>query len=339
VSDTLAPHQQRLAELVGQRPGGHKSLDEAPPATASDQDGDPADGLRAGWLTELRHDPSRALAGLRTTLAEHRGDAAQSKMLADLAMKFSVNNDQATPEDPSASQWCDFCGNSAPDDLEPGVDGPERPEMACRDDLLDECVARRERRYPPDLARVPQWIFDAQARLTDEGTRDMIVAACGAALGDYLELMAPAVAAGDELELAAQQQPHFPGWVSTEHGVVNTRGDWFPAPPPNPNLNWAHINWQHSLRNPAHRTHLISGGARWGAPAAAPPAQAGPAQGGAREIPPTGNPPGVEEALHGGHGLDLATQPHPDPAATPQRPARIPRDRFGNRRYPRRRGR
>ena len=370
--------------------------------------------MAAGWLAELRENPALAIQGLELTLAEHRAGAAQSDMLAKLAMHWSTNNDAATPDpeavwracgspaepvrilrdgqpvnvprvpEPGApavrrlcpahagtlgqgrlqvnpgdgsgggcdfpvrvraeDPYCDFCG--AVDDLVPGVDGPERPEMVCAD--FDACLANRERRYPPDLARVPSWVFEAQARITDEESRRMIMAACEQAAREFvLELTAAAAREGEVLELAGQP---------VSYGSYSVRGDWYPLQP-SYNINWAHINWQHTLRNRAHHGHLISGNqltpARISAMAAVhaarsaqvaqeSPQDAGGHQPARREIPPEGLPEGVRQAIQGDHaGGDLPMVPEAQPGqpGAPQRPARVPRDRFGNRRYPRRRGR
>jgi hypothetical protein len=98
-------------------------------------------------------------------------------MLAKLAMDLSVNHDRATPDRPGAENWCDFCGHTddpdAPDghsDLVPGADAPYFGDAAakvCADE--DKCFATRERRYPLDLARVPDWVFRANAAALDEG--------------------------------------------------------------------------------------------------------------------------------------------------------------------------
>jgi hypothetical protein len=320
VSEQLAPHQQRLAEFLGKKP-----------------DPGPADGLRSGWLRELRERPSVALDGLERTIREHGKDAATEKMLARLAMQLSEDHRMAEPDGPGTA-FCDYCGSTQDLEETDSLGAGDVPcpchgmiMRPCKD--TGACIARREERYPPSLDRVPDWVFGAQAAITDEDARRMIVAACGAALGDFLELMQQP-ADDDVLELSGQQ-PHFPGWISGQYGAYNARGDWLTLQP-QVNFNWSH--WAHTIRGGAHHGHLISGGARWGAPAAAPPAQAGPAQGGARQIPETGNPPGVEEALHGGHGVDLPVTPHAQPghAGAVARPA-LPRDRYGNRRYPRRR--
>ena len=75
--------------------------------------------------------------------------AGRSAVLAKLAMFFSENNDRAdpAPEHPGAAEYCDHCGGV--EDLIPGVDGPDFPELVCRD--LDRCLATRESRLlrPP----------------------------------------------------------------------------------------------------------------------------------------------------------------------------------------------
>jgi hypothetical protein len=225
---------------------------------------------------------------------------------------------------PDPDRWCDICG--ALDDLVPGVDGPDRPEVVCADE--DFCSANRARRYPPDPARAPQWIYQAQARITDEQSRTAILTASAQAVGDYLAL----VAQEDELELelASQQDDYaLRGVPAGSGGAYDTLGNWHPSV-----LNWAHINWSHTIRGGAHHGHLISGGAR-GAPVPLPPLPA-QAEGGGQdrhEIPPTGIPEGVRQAIDGDHvGGDIQTQAPELPEGAPARPTRTPRDRYGNRR-------
>ena len=182
---------------------------------------------------------------------------------------------------------------------------------------------------------MPSWIWDAQARLTDEAARTAILSAIGAALGDYIELVQPAAEDETELELAA----HFPGWISGDYGAVSARGDWLPLQPQGLNFNWAHWNWRHTIRGgaPMHRTiaNQQLTPARVAATAAVQAARQAQAQDGSQarhEIPAVGVPEGVRAALDGDHaGGDIPMLQHAQPGhdGAAQRPAR---DRFGNRR-------
>jgi hypothetical protein len=327
----LAPHQQRLAELVASR----KSLEGAPSTP-----GDPERAVTDGWKAALRHDPSTTISGLQRTLDDHRAGAGRSAVLAQLAMHFSENNDRATPEDPEAARWCDYCGNS--DDLEPGADGPDRPELACRD--LDACVANRERRYPPDMARVPQWIFDAQARIMDQDTASTLEASIAQACREFcIELTAAieaeeiALAAAREAEQLELAQPWYWGTAGGAYDVHGTVRVPVPAPPAQ-NFNWANWNWRHTIRGgaPMHRTianqqltpariaaQAAVSQARGAQRAQQPsPGSAGGGQGGGQTAP-TGVPEGVRAAIQGdAQAADIQLQQqgvHPDalPNRTP----------------------
>ncbi len=404
----LAPHQQRLAELLGKRPGG-------PPRHADDDQaaaGQPADpqsrAITDGWLTELRENPSIAIQGLQRTAEDLRGGARTSAMLAKLAMDYSEDHSRAEPEpayrpcgSPGARvnllrdgqpvrvtlgtmtgagqlqrlcdehreeldsgklqavlapggdgacdwpvrqrpddvpAWCDYCGATSgleEDDTLGTGDVPcschgmvTRP---CKD--TGACGRRREARFPPDLARVPDWIFRAQQSITDENSRQMIMAACAQAASEfYLELVAQPSA--DELELAGQQDDYaLHGIPAGAGGAYDTRGQWHPV-----NFNWSHWQWRHTIGgHPANRSHLISGQAPLPGTAAAraavlaarqaagTPQEAQDGQPARHEIPPTGIPPGVQDALDGRWGSgDIPMSPHAQPGhpGAPQRPAR-----------------
>ena len=175
----------------------------------------------------------------------------------------------------------------------------------------------------------------------------MIMAACEQAAREFvLELTAAAAREGEVLELAGQP---------VSYGSYSVRGDWYPLQP-SYNINWAHINWQHTLRNRAHHGHLISGNqltpARISAMAAVhaarsaqvaqeSPQDAGGHQPARREIPPEGLPEGVRRPSRAATpaGTCAGAGGAAGPAGSAARPARVPRARCGNRRYPRRRGR
>ena len=76
--------------------------------------------------------------------------------LMRLAQSYAEDHSRATADRPGAEVHCDYCGSADPDGLVPGPDGG--PVMVCRD--LDGCIARRERRYPPDPGKIPGWLAD-----------------------------------------------------------------------------------------------------------------------------------------------------------------------------------
>ena len=305
--------------------------------------------LAAGFLLELRADPLRAIEGMQLTMAAHQGGGA-SAQFAKLAMQWSEDPRMAEPDDPAAPAWCDFCGATTDlaedDDLGTG-DVPCTCHHAimrpCQD--TDACIRRREERFPPSMDRVPTWLLTAGSEAAAAAEAASLVrAAAGQAAREYYAELTAAAAEGGEIGLAGQP---------VSYGSYSLRGDWYPLQPAW-NINWAHINWQHTLRNRAHHAHLISGNgltpARLAAMAkvnqargarqqqeAAPSGSGGQAR---REIPPEGIPENVRQALDGDHvGGDVQLQQPQTAAAIPQRPARVPRDRYGNRRYPRRRSR
>jgi hypothetical protein len=219
------------------------------------------DELAAGWLHELRRDPVRAIEGLQLTVAAHQGGGSP-QWLADLAMSLSENHDRATPEAPEAEQWCGYCGNSDPADLVPGPDAPyfgAQADTFCADE--DACGQNRERRYPPDMSRVPSWVLDTHRSLSEEEAAGAMVRAVAgiAAREYYLELSAaieaePDEPDGDALELSGQQPwRDEPAWWGPA-GAYDTRGVFHPAMP---RFN----NWSHTISGGAHMSHAISGGA------------------------------------------------------------------------------
>jgi len=114
---------------------------------------------------------------MQRTLAQQDTDS----VLARLAMQMSEDPRMAEPDDPSAGAFCDYCG--ATEDLDPEEDlGPNSTvPCSCHGMLTHRAGTRpvrcpRSERMPPDMARVPSFIFDAhQAATADEAAR----ARCG----------------------------------------------------------------------------------------------------------------------------------------------------------------
>jgi hypothetical protein len=274
--------------------------------------------MAAGWLTELKSDPERALWGMRLQLDGDRGQ----RELAQYCMSLSEDHRMAEPDDPSAGAFCDYCGNSNPGELDPDEDlGPgssvpcachgalTRP---CRDTAA--CAERRSQKYPPDMARVPAGLLVTAGPEAAAAAR-LVRLAVGQALTDYLELAAREDE--HELELAGQQDDYaLRGIPAGAAGAWDVQGGWHPV-----NFNWANWHWRHTISGGAHHGHLISGGARLGASAASATVQAARQQ--ARQVP-EGVPPGVQQAISGEHaGADISMAPAS--AAAPQRPVPRPR--------------
>lgn len=242
------------------------------------------------------------------------------------------------PLDPAAGKWCSYCGNPEESELVPGPDHEHGfNDWMCRDELDRHCQARHERRWPPMPGRAEP-VFMKLARQADEAQ----------AARHQQE------PAGQQEPAQQQQEPVYqpPGWqMPTVNGAYDANGTWHPpisyTQPPAWQLS--HVisggaSMSHAISGGAqHMGHTISGiarghaqgqqgayGAQDGQQAQYEPQQQG------TEIPPERLTRGQAEALYDGHGGDIAMQPHPDPAAAPQRP---PRDRYGRRRPLRYRGR
>ena len=131
----------------------------------------------------------------------------------------------------------------------------EQADKFCADE--DACAGNRERRYPPDMSRVPSWVLTAGSEAAEQEAAGALVraAATAAPRAYYLELTAAAEPDGEEIALAGQPVP-LPGWQATPSGAWDTRGDFIPV-----NFNWAHWNWRHTIRGGARMSHAISGGA------------------------------------------------------------------------------
>ena len=221
----------------------------------------------------------------------------------------------ATPDRPG-EHHCDICGCADEKQIQPGPDaehfGPDKAAWMCRDERA--CEARKNHRYPPRADLVPDAVLAALSATDEEHARRR-------------QQQAPVPPAAQQE--TAQEQETMPGWqVVPGVGAYNLRGDFIPAPP-------QYEAYGHTLMNPAHRAHLLSGQARphyyGGHPGYIPPGvlsggqSPDEVQGGQDRrtgIPPEGLSPGQAEALHGGHGIDIQAQSPAAPEAIPVRPAR-----------------
>jgi hypothetical protein len=260
--------------------------------------------LAAGFLIELRADPERGALGIGLTMKDNPAGSGRDPW-ADLAMQLSEHPGPVSPEDPDAPSHCDFCGNSDQAELVPGPDGPAWPQRACRDDLLDDCLARRERRYPPDLERVPLFIFEAALAQREAAQH-----------GAVIQLAADRAARQYIAELSAM--PDEPVMLTASEAPAAAWSSQAQAPAYNP--------WHHAISGSAHkRRHLISGGHTW-------PGQlypAGESQGLGTDVPTGAGHPGTEEhALQHEQGPGAPMDvPRRRSSPWPQygkRPARLP---------------
>ena len=191
------------------------------------------------FLTMLRAGQTDAVL---LTLASQ---GSSSPDLVQLGVHLSENNDPAIPEDPAAENWCGFCGGTG--DLEPVE--PDFPEKVCTD--LSACLDRRERRYPPDMNRVPLWLLAAQQR---GEVADLVRASADAAARELLELagqMPP-----DMIALTSVLDPEPPRHTPCNCAACARLARQAALPPPVQPP--AHDPWHRTLRHPAARAHLIS---------------------------------------------------------------------------------
>ena len=260
--------------------------------------------------------------------------------------------DRAGHED--HQKHCEICGSTRTP-LVAGIDGPQGA-WVCADGHERECEARQLKRFPPRPDRVPEAFLTALER------EDEIRAA-----RHQQPLAGQQEPPEQQQEPAGQQLAVPPGWqMPTANGTYDQNGQWRPPvsyTPPVPRYD----PWQHTMRNPQHRQHLVG-------PVAADlyghhgylidTGGADSPQGGQQEperdtstgIPPAGPAPGQQQAAAGvrrdeaghpqagsdargeqqGSGIDTQVIPPRHPAAVVQRPAR---DRFGSRRKLRYQGR
>lgn len=249
---------------------------------------------------------------------------------AALGFAQAANPDLPVTPDRRGGHYCDICGCADEKQIQPGPDaehfGADRCAWMCKDERA--CEARKLHRYPPRPDLVPE------AFLSALGQEDEARAARSRPPAGQQEPPAGQEPAAGQQEPARQEEPPVPGWTFTPFGSMDPLGSFHPAPQYGP--------YAHTLMNPQHRAHLLSGqprphyygGAHYIAPEGADSQQDG--QQGQREpqagpaVPAAeGLSPGQAEALYGGRGTDLPLVPQA--AAVPQRPAR--RSRGGPRSY------
>lgn len=241
------------------------------------------------------------------------------------------------PLDPGAEKWCSYCGNSKESELVPGPDHEHGfSDWMCKDSLDRHCQARHERRWPP-MPEKAEPILMKLARMQDDA------AAARQQWGQpHQQEHEPAdrqdKPAGQQAEPPSQYAVP-PGWqFATQNGVYDVHGTWHPpvqlpvAPPSRFDA------YAHTLMNPAHRAHLLSGQPRphyYGGPHYVPPgvlsgqegaqAQHEPEQGRA-EVPPERLTPAqaaILDGATGGSGDIQMIQPK-TPEGAPKKPARRP---------------
>jgi hypothetical protein len=288
-------------------------------------------------MTALARDLVEELAAGRAIemtagLAPARPRDPRTLTPTQLSLAEAANPDlPAAPDRPGhgdRQKHCDYCGGTR-GELVPGPDG-EDGYWLCADER--GCIARHAHRYPPRPDLVPSAALDVAAaadaaRISRQPVHDVV------------SLSGPEVTDSGQ----AGPGPGELGWFDSEGGWHAPGGVWAASP------------WGHTLRNPAHRSHLLG-------PHAAglyghlyrpsrysqilsgqqaeetSPGQAGP------EIPAEGVPEGVRQALDGDwQGGDVHLQQPDEPGGGTPPPARQPsrgRGVYGRRRplrYTRRR--
>ncbi len=203
--------------------------------------------LAADLLEELS--AGRALE-LVAGLAPPRSPDWRTLTPRQLSLAESANPDlPATPDRPGAHH-CDICGCADSQQIEPGPDkeyfGADKCAWLCKDANARACESRKLHRYPPRPDLVPDAVLSAV------GADDAGQAARAAAQQEPQS----GKPAGEQSEPGQQEGWQTPeGWVTTANGSWNARGDWLPPLP-------AYQAYAHTLMNPAHRSHLLSGSAR-----------------------------------------------------------------------------
>lgn len=148
-----------------------------------------------------------------------------------------------TVPDHPGQPYCGWCGRTTArlEDLSHG--GP--PAWECPDRDFAECDQAR-------TARLPFW----QAQQATGGLTGIWRHPGTAAL-------APQDAARRVREQVDALLGHRPE-PAAGHGYQAVSSDFgAPVPSPSPVIDFDRASWSHTLRNPAHHGHLISGGRRW----------------------------------------------------------------------------
>lgn len=197
--------------------------------------------IAADLITEIT--AARALEALELAA----GLPGKPRELTPRQRDLADNHDRATPDRPGRPH-CAYCGGTA-GKLIPGPDEEflgDKADHFCADERA--CIARRERRYPPDPSKVPSALMDL-AGDADEAE------ASAAARQQAAQQQAVAGQA------AAEQMASPRGWQpATPEGTLDEFGTWHPPlPPVRPMVPPA---YGHTLMYAHNRSHLLSGQSR-----------------------------------------------------------------------------
>ena len=233
------------------------------------------------------------------------------RTLSPRQLSLADNHDLATPDRPGRPH-CAYCGRTGA--LADGPDAEwlgDKADKFCSDERA--CIAARERRYPPDPSKVPPALMDLAGRQDD-------AEAARAAHQQAVQQQEP-----QSQQPESQQQPVR--GLAAYGGWYDRLGQWHaPAQP-------QFAAYAHTLMNPVHRSHLLSGQSRphyYAGPGHIPMAVYGsegheetsPGQQGSQPgIPAEGLPDGVRQAIEG-RALAADIPVAPAAAAMPQRPVR-----------------
>jgi len=185
-----------------------------------------------GALLELASSLVDEVAAARLVLAGH--GSSPPRELTRRQRDLADNHDCATPDRPGRPH-CAYCGGTA-GKLVPGPDKEflgDKADHFCQDERA--CIARRERRYPPDPSKVPSALMDL-ARRQDEAE---------AARQPALPAPEPP---GSQQE--GWQEPQ--GWQVSQYFAWDVNGQWHPALP-------RFDAYAHTIAGGAHTGHLLSG--------------------------------------------------------------------------------
>jgi hypothetical protein len=161
--------------------------------------------------------------------------------LTPAQLALAANRDMITPVIKGSGKWCGYCGNVNASQLEPGADQQKfgtPDDWMCKDEHMRACLARHDRRFPPDPSRPPAELM-RWAREADEAK--------------VREIFARIEAAGNQTASGRRS-----GREVTEAGEEEAAQPAQQAGPPVPQaVPVPGGAWSHTLQAAHNRTHLL----------------------------------------------------------------------------------